>query len=139
MKYEARHRPSCELRVHPARSIAAMLAGLVLVGIIAVFYSGLNALTSFVASLLLVLVGLQGLYRLLFPGLALRLSDEGLQYQWRGRPWASRVQRPFVSPWFIGWRGEGIRGFGVFPSQLSADGFRRLARALRQGRSQDSG
>lgn len=83
---------------------------------------------------LAVLVGGRAVFRLLRPDLILRLDDEGLGYR-RGRQWSGHVRQPFVSPWFIGWRGRGLAGFGVFPYQLSKDQYRRLARCLRHSGS----
>lgn len=130
----------CRLQVHetevgPARSMALLVAGLLVLALIALLQSGLNPLTAGMGGCLAGVLGLKSVYRLLIPTLVLRCSEEGLEYRWRKRRWCSTIRSPFVSPWFIGWRGEGLLGFGVFPSQLPEDGFRRLAKALRQGRS----
>jgi len=135
MKFGAHRRQPHDVHVGPARSIALLLAGLLMVCVIALFRSGMNPLATGVFAGMGVALGLRGIYRLLVPGLVLRFVDQGAQYQWRERSWCSTIRSPFVSPWFIGWRGQGLLGFGIFPSQLSKDEFRRLAKALRQGRS----
>ena len=77
-------------------------------------------------------LGARSVSGLLNPRLVLRLENDTLWYRQTHGRWTSCVRQPFVSPWFIGWRGRGWMGFSVFPQQLSRDDYRRLARCLRQ-------
>ncbi|MFP4207644.1 MAG: hypothetical protein ACLFSC_03230 [Wenzhouxiangella sp.] len=117
--------------LQPARSMAGAVVFLTLLAACAVLQSGSGGLASLVIALLTLVTGARATYRLLSPNLVLRLDDGRLLWR-RGRTWASEVRSPFVSPWFIGWRGRGLSGCGVFAGQLPKDRFRRLARTLRQ-------
>ncbi len=139
MRFETLRTPDSEIEVGPARIIAVVLAIVAGGCLIALFSSGLNFFSATFFALVVILVAGRGVYHLLLPQLVLRFTEHGLQYKWRDRRWTSSVHRPFVSPWFIGFRGDGLRAFGVFPSQLTEDGFRQLAKTLRQGRSGEMG
>ncbi|NDY94840.1 hypothetical protein [Wenzhouxiangella limi] len=90
--------------------------------------------TVFILGVVAMVLGGRATVRLLRPALTLNPDMDGLSYR-RGGRWSRRVRYSFVSPWFIGWRGDGLAAFGVFRGQLSKDEFRRLARCLRQSGS----
>lgn len=75
-----------------------------------------------------------GIRRVLRPALQLRLQQAQLEYRLRpDQAWRRQAasQSCFASPWFIGWRGRGLRGHGVFRCQLQPEQFRRLLVSLR--------
>ncbi len=125
---------SAETAPGPARWMAGWTATIVLLAVASLVVADPGPLTATLLGGLTLLVGARAIVRLLVPGLTLRLDADGLSYRRHGR-WSSIVRQPFVSPWFIGWRGDGWAGFGVFACQLAEDDFRRLARTLRQAGS----
>ncbi len=114
--------------------MAACSAMLSFLAACSLVFADLGAGTVFILGMLALLLGGRATLRLLRPALTLNLDMDGLSYR-RGGRWSRRVRHSFVSPWFIGWRGDGLAAFGVFRGQLSKDEFRRLARCLRQGGS----
>jgi hypothetical protein len=124
--------------VRPAWFAAACVALATVAAVFSLVNAQINPLPASLMSLPTVFLAARAVVRLARPSLMLRLDGDGLVYR-QGSSWSSHVRQAFVSPWFIGWRGRGLAGFGVFRGQLEKDQFRRLARTLRQAGLPQSG
>lgn len=131
MTFGAQALLATEIVVRPAPGLAACVAAITGTAIASLASVQLNPFGVILLCLLALLMGSRAILRLARPQLLLRLEDDGFAYR-LGACWSSDVRQPFVSPWFIGWRGRGLTAFGVFRYQLGKDEFRRLARSLRQ-------
>ncbi|MFW5816787.1 MAG: hypothetical protein ACOCVP_07995 [Wenzhouxiangella sp.] len=130
MTFDARQPAAPEIALRPAPGLAALVAVLVVLATGAIVVSGIALVWAALLVVGALVYGARAVLGLLKPGLVLRLDGERLRYR-RDRGWSSLVRQPFVSPWFIGWRGEGLAGYGVVAGQLAKNDFRRLARSLR--------
>ena len=129
--------PALEFQVRPGRIRRLLLAGVFLLALMAIFFSGLGLAAvlglAFLTAGAAWLSGRCQARRVRLgpgPGILLELSG--------GKTVAGRLAgTPFVSPWFVG---LGIQPFagrrchvGLFRDQLEPDAFRRLAARLRTG------
>lgn len=128
---------SAEFRLRPSPSLAATWAILCMVAVLSVQLSDLTLPLRLILSLLALIAGAAAVRRFLNPRLRVRLIDDALEYQPRsGTGWRrmNAGQACFVSPWYLGWRGQKQRAYGIFRGQLADNDFRRLAVHLRHGR-----
>jgi hypothetical protein len=121
---------AAEFSVRPDRRLGLIIALVTSAAVFSPWFSSFGFLTNAVLSMAALGIGGKALSRAIKPRLVIRLDNSAVHYRERS-DWSSVVRQPFVSPWFIGWRGAGIAGYGVFASQLSSEDFRRLAKSLR--------
>jgi hypothetical protein len=127
-----------ELRLRPSPALAAGCAVLGFTAILSVQLSVLPLTLRWIVSLLALIAAAAAVRRFLSPDLRIRLIEDTMEYKPRsGSDWQrmDSGQACFVSPWYVGWRASGLRAYGIFRRQVSADEFRRLAVHLRQRRT----
>jgi len=132
MTYGTYPEATAEIAIQPDRRLGLIMGLLTMAAVFSVWVSDLGFLLACGLSVLACGIGGAAGFRLLSPRLVIRLNGTTLHYR-QGPRWSSLVRQPFVSPWFIGWRGRGVASHGVFSSQLSDEDFRRLAKTLRLG------
>lgn len=117
------------------------MAGLTLLGCLAVLASGLPIPAQLSLSPIAVVIGGLAIRRLIRPRIrGLRIAGATVVVHLGSKPEVSGrlVGLPFVSPLYVGfrWRPDGCRlprSVGVFRSQMNEADFRRLCAELRQG------
>ncbi len=132
MTYDTSPTAPAEIAVQPDRRLGLSIGLLTLAAVFSAWRSDVGFLLACMLSVLALGVGGAAGFRLIRPRLVIRLDGTTVHYR-QGRRWSSLVRQPYVSPWFIGWRGRGLANHGVFSSQLSDEEFRRLAKTLRLG------
>ncbi|MEE4638837.1 MAG: hypothetical protein V2J42_08885 [Wenzhouxiangella sp.] len=131
MTSDSRLLAATEIQLRPSWSAAACVVLATAAAVISIVSVQIHPFLASLVALAAIVLGARAALRMGRPTLVLRLEGDGFAYR-HGSGWSSHVRQAFVSPWFIGWRGRGWVGFGVFRCQLGRDEFRRLARTLRQ-------
>lgn len=132
--------PPIDSAIDPAPGAATCVGILTACALISLFWVGIPFWLRLLLALLCVLTGALSGYRLLRPRwrrIRLFSDEEFSLIDTDGTDWPARiVGRPFVSPFYIGFRWRGLNGgrihaLGIFRGQVSDDAHRRLVTRLR--------
>lgn len=126
--------PGTELVLQPSLGLAAGLGVVGLTAIGALWAASLPVLVALVGS---AGVGIAVAFRMrefIKPSLRIRVRDQRIEFRPSTRSgWLALTPaaRAFASPWYIAWHARGLRGYGLFRTQVRANDFRRLLVLLR--------
>lgn len=133
-------RPDSDWSIGPARRASLVVAGLTLLGGVAVFANAMSFFLQLPLALLVLIGGSFSIRRLLQPPVrGIAVDGGGVRLRCAAAPSSKGrlVGPPFVSPLYVGFRwrssdAERPRSLGVFREQMNETDFRRLCAALRQ-------
>jgi hypothetical protein len=118
---------------------ALVVSGLILIGALAPFATGLSLLVQVPVALVILTAGAHAVKRLVSPDIeSLKIDAARIQIRHRSgaRSSGRLIGSPFVSPLYVGlrWRPADSRlprSVGIFRGQMAGADFRRLCAALR--------